>query len=304
MAIPNMFLALRRKWVDILCGRQLNSVLHQIIVACRDEAFFAMVLELAQEDADKNPINKQLIDFFSQGYVFRQILVIRRLVDKDSDVSSLRRVIDQMKEHRHLLTRENIIGHDGCPIDAALSERVYVESIDLASVDNQAVNLGDSDLLSKWSDSHTRNLAFDRICEKQKEGERSSIDKISADVFERMILEIESEPIKRIKNYVNDFVAHSIHNVNLQDPKYEVKFGDITASLKILAQIREFLSSCLLYESSSTLVPVFQYDHLAYLENPILPSKGVDRARKIWREKSKKIDEWVIKSENFTRFYN
>jgi hypothetical protein len=44
-------------------------------------------------------------------------------------VISLRRVLDDIKEHRALFTRENYVAHDGLPYDPAPVKQAYVDKI-------------------------------------------------------------------------------------------------------------------------------------------------------------------------------
>jgi hypothetical protein len=59
-----------------------------------------------------------LAHFLDQGYVATQVLAIRRLLDGRKDVFSLRRLLDDMTEHRELITRENYVCYDGLPFDS------------------------------------------------------------------------------------------------------------------------------------------------------------------------------------------
>jgi hypothetical protein len=51
-----------------------------------------------------------------------QTLAIRRLADKRKDVVSLRRLVTEIQESRHLFTREIFVSHDGLPYDYASVE--------------------------------------------------------------------------------------------------------------------------------------------------------------------------------------
>lgn len=61
-------------------------------------------------------------------------LSIRRLMDKAASkparqVISLRRVLDDIKAHRELITRENYVAYDGLPYDPEPGERAYTASL-------------------------------------------------------------------------------------------------------------------------------------------------------------------------------
>src|SRR2546421_12873297 len=47
-----------------------------------------------------------------------QVLAIRKLLDGRKDVFSLRRLLEDISDHRQLITRENYVCHDGLPYDS------------------------------------------------------------------------------------------------------------------------------------------------------------------------------------------
>src|SRR3954465_5134935 len=66
-----------------------------------------------------NAVVGELID---QGFAAQQVLAVRRLMEpasKDAvrQVISLRRLVDDLKAHRRIITREVFVGFDGAPFD-------------------------------------------------------------------------------------------------------------------------------------------------------------------------------------------
>ena len=87
-------------WTDVSYG-----TLRQLVIGHEDENTPTCL---------NNPlVAEQII----QGYVARQVLGIRRLLDKTSGVISLRRLITDMCSNWSLFTRENYVCHDGLPYD-------------------------------------------------------------------------------------------------------------------------------------------------------------------------------------------
>jgi hypothetical protein len=67
-------------------------------------------------------LNGLIAEFDDLGFVAAQALAIRRLTEQEykdpaKQVISLRRLVDDLKKHRHLFTRETFVCFDGAPFD-------------------------------------------------------------------------------------------------------------------------------------------------------------------------------------------
>jgi hypothetical protein len=107
-------------WYELRKGEP-NTIQQQI--------FSMMFLDMAYRilaSARQNPEqevafsaqNGLMAHFLDQGYLATQVLAIRKLLDKRKDVFSLRRLLDDMADHRDLVTRENYVCYDGLPFDS------------------------------------------------------------------------------------------------------------------------------------------------------------------------------------------
>ncbi len=288
-----MFPKLRATWVEMLAGNHANSTRRQIIASCRDAAFMGTIQRLGSLDENELPVNSQLMEMLFLGYAFRQALAIRRLVDRGSDVFSLRRVVESMKKNRHALTRQNIVGHDGCPWNAGAASSAWTASIDPEDVARGETHLGDQGLTRSFIDSDLRNGAFDRISELGTVGRDNPQDKVSEYVLDRLLKEMDDQRVKRVTGFVNKFVAHADAKADLADPALSPTNSDVKQALRSLTQIQTFLTAHVLFESSGSVVPVPQFDHLEHLEKPVIPPTKIGLARDVWREESKLIDDWA-----------
>jgi hypothetical protein len=97
-----------------------------------------------------------LAHFLDQGYVATQVLAIRRLLDGRKDVFSLRRLLDDMTDHRKLITRENYVCHDGLPFDSEAWQS-QVQGVEVQIWGIQAPGL------HKFLASRVRHEMFDRL---------------------------------------------------------------------------------------------------------------------------------------------
>lgn len=116
------FLQWRESWIEVLAGNHPNSCRNQIVQNCQLSAFYATITEMGKRGGDGLTVNGQLLNMVRLGYVTRQAAAIRRLVDSKRnrgkfDVMSLGRVVQEMIENQPLLTRSNMVGFDGTPVD-------------------------------------------------------------------------------------------------------------------------------------------------------------------------------------------
>jgi hypothetical protein len=97
-----------------------------------------------------------LAHFLDQGYVAKQVLAIRKLLDPRKDVFSLQRLLNDMADHRELITRENYVCHDGLPFDSAAWQS-QVQGVPELIWGDRAPGL------QKFLASRVRHEMFDRL---------------------------------------------------------------------------------------------------------------------------------------------
>src|SRR5580704_4282273 len=100
--------------------------------------------------------NSMLAHLLDQGYVASQVLAIRRLLDKRRRVISVRRLLDDIDENRHLLTREVYVCYDGLPYDPE-AWRALPRTPEMNIWGIEAPGLG------KYLGARFRHEAFDRL---------------------------------------------------------------------------------------------------------------------------------------------
>src|SRR4030042_925182 len=101
-----------KEWEERLVGDDINSIRNQIYNMIWDSAVFQSINE-CRKYAPKNEkgeieLNGVVHRFIDKCFFETQAIAIRRLIDKRKDVISIYRLIDDMEEHRPLLTRGNI----------------------------------------------------------------------------------------------------------------------------------------------------------------------------------------------------
>jgi hypothetical protein len=299
----------RESWIEVLAGKHPNSCRNQIIQNCQLATFYATITEMGKRGGKDLAVNGQLMQMFVLGYVTRQANAIRRLVDSkrnrqgEFDVMSLGRVVHEMIENQSLLTRANMVGFDGTPVDTKAAWIAYSTTVDVERAIANPSATGDQLLLQRWSDSERRNNVFDRISEMPADRVRRGTDLVSMAVLEKFKAAMQGPSIKRVKKFVDKLVAHADDSIDLTGPDIAVSMSDLKDSLRVLAQLQAFLLGPVFDHLSGTLVPVPQYPHLDHLEKPLVPPEQMEHAMAIWREKANEIDAWASEDGRFEQFY-
>ena len=120
------FRAKRDEWLHWIHHDQHHAISRQISGMLWSDAVFRLINESRKHAhqaghgyATQSWIIARSLD---RGYVAEQVISFRRLMEKAArdpkrQVISLRRLIDDVRENRHLLTREMFVCHDGLPFD-------------------------------------------------------------------------------------------------------------------------------------------------------------------------------------------
>jgi hypothetical protein len=107
----------RTQWSNWLDDDPDHAIWDVVIGLVWRDTTFATISKLALENPE-GPLNTTLLaETIVTGHVATQVLALRRLTDRGSNVISLHRLIRDFKQHRRLLTRENFVCFDGLPYD-------------------------------------------------------------------------------------------------------------------------------------------------------------------------------------------
>jgi hypothetical protein len=267
--------ACRLRWLDWLSGDAHNSINRQLYGLMWDDAAFR-ALNLARRFATKEhptaavaPLLAGLID---QGFVATQILAISRLVDHRKDVISLRRLLDDIEAHAHLITRENYVCHDGLPFDHETPT---------------------------WPDpmefSPMAHAKFDEVAG-TKGSPRTRFDRFGPEVFAGIRALLAAPEIEHVITLRHKFVAHAA-DANSRAKKGVERHGltlnQLEAAQKALVQAAQRIELDLLWGSSRGVVPIPHDDQLAHLDAPVVPAARIKELHRWWHEHSKSREAWT-----------
>ncbi|WP_187968147.1 hypothetical protein [Aquibium microcysteis] len=236
------------------------------------------------------PINGMLFEMISNGYWYKLLMGIRRLLDRaplhgPKGVYSLRSVVGDIQSCRDRLTRqvyvERVWGARGTIDDLREDHERKLRSVSGAPI---------------WGNPEIRKHEcsqrfFDELSS-VSEDRRASNDYIDENVFLR--LERRLSRMDEIAEHVNSHIAHAgsaksregktLQNFNLDHAR---------DAIKELKQVADFIGIYFACEHSGDL-PVFQGDQFEGLDRALVSASDIEKLRDEWVQIGRDIASWSL----------
>jgi hypothetical protein len=254
------------KWWRWLRTGAHHALWPQIYSMIREDMTFRTLAAAA--DADKESVlhSPILARGLLQGYAATQGLSIRRLVDKTRKTISLRRLLTDIKNNLHLLTRENYVAGDGLPFDPD----------DLPSMQAHA--------------------KFDRLSGISP-GARSGDDRIPKRVIDALESWLNTKEIGEVVEWSDMRIAHAADEASYQNvdlAALSLTMDKISTAQRQIVRTAEVVSAHILRGPiHGNLVPVFQYSQFHRLEIGVRDPQAVRIAQRRWRDLTDERDQWA-----------
>ena len=281
----------RRKyeqWMSWLGGDTYHALERQLARMMHLDMAYRVLIEARRGSDGRTTaaaMNGLLASFLDQCYVETQVLAISRLTDRRKDVISVRRLLDDVGAHCHLLTRENYVAFDGLPYEP----RIGGGSGLLSPKSNAAKNLR----------SFTRHQRFDGFSGVSPE-RRSRSDCIRCQVFkttENYLDKVDEEGLGGLRN---KFIAHAASPSSRGARGYSGPSAEI---LEKVARAHQLILRA--FVSINDILPRFvrldlvthpPLGFLSGLDNPY-SAVPIVRLQKRWDGLQKERGEWCLPAE-------
>jgi hypothetical protein len=287
----------RQSWLEVLNGEHVNSIRNQVSTLFTYDCSYGTLSAVRALDPDR-PINGMLNSFTHWGYVSLIATGIRRLVDWHENTGSLMHLVQKIQKcdaNEALITRENYVCNDGLPYNY---EGVMLDFHCARPGTPDGFMRVPSSGPQAWMSSQLAHQSFDRLAGLPKGNERSRADRVSGEVYQRLIGAMKSESIERLCAFVDTQIAHADNSIDVDDPKLRASPADVEQALKAISQVRNFLSAVVLNQSFyAVAVPVPQYDIAEYLDVPFIAEDRLPNARKLWNANSEARNDWASAPE-------
>ena len=248
------------------------------------------ILAHARGDSGKGPDiaarSGILAHMLDQGYVATQVLAIRRLLDKGSNVFSIRRLLDDIQRNRRLITREIFVAHDGAPYDPdgwqSQPARVPAQIFGIHAPG-----------FSGFLRSSERHNIFDKLSGVPPTG-RDRQDTIRIEIFEKLQSWLASAEAEKLVALSHKFFAHAADIASRNALTYSgVSLKDIEAAQKAIIAVEQAITDDIL--CMGVLRNVVAMTPLGFLKGHdavYVPKEAIAEMRARWDELKEQRNTW------------
>jgi hypothetical protein len=293
----------RKLWIECMSGKDRNSILNQINNLVWNAAVFKVINESRKyipESADgERQSNEMLHTFINRCFFDSQFSAIRRLTDKAYDLDDRKRGINSlcallldMKAAAPLMTRENMFDVDDLEYDYEIikgREEAYHQERNEKGISTYWMP-------EKLSSKNTkkRHEELDILCG-TKLDHRDPSDCIQSQVFD-FLLEKLGNIAKDINLYVNKNIAHAAtlgSREHAATDDLNITFESLWHAHKVICQTANFVDLYLLRGAyHAGVLPVPQYNHFEFIDNPIVIKENIGNLRETWNNFQKESESW------------
>lgn len=305
--------AARARWKDWLDGDPLHSINHQLSTLFWQDAIFRLfnhARKLADPGVGAAAISPILAPALDQGYLDGMIIGVTKLVEWSNPkhpkkgVISLRRLMDDVKAHRHLITRRNYLAVEGYPYDYAQLMHAEIAAVASTTDEGGVISLrGGGDPASDWMGSERAHNQFDRLSGKAAEN-RHPDDEIRPEILSRLSKALDDNVITGVKTTRNKITAHAADQESrgAKQGRRGMSLDEVSHALQLLIGVRQVVQALIMNDSwRAGATPVPQYDLLQFLDKPFVAPENMPEMRKFWDGYNKEQDAWLHAGDEFIR---
>lgn len=298
----------RSHWLFMLNGDSKHAIWTQIISMLWSDAVFRTANEARLFANSKNRpsscLNDMLARFIDQGYVATQVLSIRKLTESqwnnpNKKIISLRHLIDDIKSHKSLITREIYISHDGLPYNPEAARQCHYDHV-LANAEGGVWCGGlPTSGPDAFDTTEMMHGAFDKLSGKSASG-RHRDDVITPDVFERLDGALQESGWKDIVEFGNKFVAHAADEYSrslLHNGQQGITLNKLSQCHSMICRVTSAIYEKILWQGGHGLFPTPQFNQFEQLDAPYIDTEELEKLREFWDNHVAKVESW--NSTNF-----
>jgi hypothetical protein len=282
--------AKRRTWLAWLDTDEHHAIWTAISAMVWTDVSFRALSQLAIDDETSCLGNSLLAEQLINGQVATQVLAIRRLVDKRTDVISLRRLIKEIRRNLGSFTRENYVCHDGLPYDY---EAVQIK--EMMARAGSGPFWGTTSGPNAYGASQMAHYQFDSLTGIDP-AKRTREDRLPSTLLDTIGGWLDNSGTDELADWSHAYLAHAGDPMNRQRVNaFKVTNNKITEAIKTLARVTEAISAHILYAGGrlNSLMPTAQFDQFENLEKPILRDDAKDDAYQFWTRLTEERDSFL-----------
>jgi hypothetical protein len=273
-------------WYELRKGEP-NTIQQQLFTMIFLDMEYRL-LASARQSADQtfSAQSGLLAHFLDQGYVATQVLAIRKLLDGRKDVFSLRRLLEDISDHRQLITRETYVCHGGLPYDSEAWQS-QAQTIEVQIWGIEAPGLG------RFLGSRVRHEMFDKLsgvlpAARQRE------DLIKVDVFAKLKNLLMNSTAEKIVLLSHKFFAHAATEDSRGTLAFSgIKLADVDEVQRAFVRVERAITDLLLFIAiAREVVPMPPLGMFKGLEHPYASAEAIKNMDTIWDQLSEERNHW------------
>jgi hypothetical protein len=250
-------------------------------------------------------LNSVIADFMDRGFVLGMATGIRKLWERghsneDKQIVSLRRVLDDVNAHAHLISRENYVCYDGLPFS----------NLDDFLIDkNTSFNkVNDFQAAAEYHRLDTRgpnasfmaslmHKSFDQISNfDPTSAHHARKDRIDPDIFGRLTTHVNDSGIEKLKIYTDKILVHAgdrkSRDVAYSEVGKKISIGGFKDCIKALYEASAFLGSNILGDSDPGGFTTAQFNVFEKLEFPWCAKERHNIPSEAWESFANEVSNW------------
>lgn len=276
-------------WYEVRKGEP-NTIQQQLFSMMFLDLAYRVLASARQSTEQGSAVAAQsglLAHFLDQGYVATQVLAIRRLLDGRKDVFSLRRLLDDLTDHRALITRENYVCHDGLPFDSE-AWQLQAQGVEVQIWGIQAPGL------HRFLASRLRHEMFDRLSGVAPAA-RQREDLINEEVFKKLKKLLLNDIAEKIVLLSHKFFAHAATADSRGSLAFSgIKLSDVDEVQRAFVRVERAITDILLFIAiGREVVPMPPLALFKGLEHPYASSEAIQNMDTIWDQLVHERNEWA-----------
>lgn len=283
------------KWLFWLRGDDQHAIRDQVTALLSDYAMFQTINDLRVKQAKSKRqgvhFNASVLFLLDSGFVAKQAMGIRRLIDKSGDVISLKRLVDDIKQNRELISREVFVAHDGLPYDyACVREAYYAEKI---KVGKECYFEGvETSGPKAFGASERCHKVFDSLAGIAP-SHRKRDDMLPAQLFDDLSGKLGV--CADLQKFADKFIAHPADpnsRSKLTASQNAVTLKKLTQCLQAIVAVASSISRRLLGDGTSWTVPQPSFDPIKNLDKAWIETNALEEARQSLEKHMTAIEKW------------
>ena len=285
----------RDEWLGWLYDDELHAIDAQISGLLWTDATFRLVNASRRHAHEAGgpfaTLNGDIARLIDMGYLHQQLSGLRRLMEPASNnpkrqIISLRRLLDDVREHHHLITREVFVCLDGLPFEYAEGQQEDIMRR------GPGVHCWPTKGPKAWDMSESMHDCFDGL--RGQPGDRQNREEpVGLAQLDRADAILDAAPFATATILLNKTIAHAADPVSRHGaPLDGIPFKDLWTCQKALLQAAVLVSG-VIGASKPGGLPIAQYDVSEAWDAPFAPADGLDAMIREWDQENEERARWA-----------